>query len=155
MRIRHLPARGAVLGGLPMRSQASTHRNWRTGAARRWVALAATLFGVVTFLAFTPATAAANPHAAAASRSAGSGVIALDSRPQASTGVVPNVVDWPRTLAITAIQSAGFVAQTSPGSFDCGSPYVQQQWPVGGTSAPLGSTVHIVINRQPRPQDCP
>jgi beta-lactam-binding protein with PASTA domain len=71
-------------------------------------------------------------------------------------GVVPDVTGWDANPAIAAVEAAGFVAQTSPGFVDCGPPYVQRQTPVGGTSAPLGSTVTLKINRQPGPgQQCP
>jgi beta-lactam-binding protein with PASTA domain len=73
-----------------------------------------------------------------------------------SNGVVPDVTGWDASPAIAAVQAAGFVAQTSPGFVDCGPPYVQHQTPTGGTSAPLGSTVTLKINRQPGPgQPCP
>lgn len=73
-----------------------------------------------------------------------------------SDGVVPDVTGWDASPAIAAVQAAGFVAQTAPGFVDCGPPYVQHQSPVGGTSAPLGSTVTLKINRQPGPgQPCP
>jgi len=75
---------------------------------------------------------------------------------QDSNGTVPNVTGWDASPAIAAVQAAGFVAQTSPGFVDCGPPYVQHQTPTGGTSAPLGSTVTLKINRQPGPgQPCP
>ncbi|SEH03698.1 PASTA domain-containing protein [Nonomuraea solani] len=83
------------------------------------------------------------------------GVMALDLQSPDLTGPVPNVLDWSSSMAVSAIRAAGFVAQTVQGSFDCGPPYVQSQWPAGGTTAPLGSTVHITISRQPRPDDCP
>ncbi len=74
----------------------------------------------------------------------------------AADGVVPDVTGWDASPAIAAVQAAGFVAQTSPGFVDCGPPYVQRQTPTGGTSAPLGSTVTLKINRQPGPgQPCP
>lgn len=73
-----------------------------------------------------------------------------------SNGVVPNVEGWSMSIAITAVQAAGFVADTTSGWVDCGPPYVQSQTPNGGTSAPLGSTVTLRINRQPGPgQQCP
>jgi beta-lactam-binding protein with PASTA domain len=73
-----------------------------------------------------------------------------------SNGVVPNVLGWDPSSAVAAVQAAGFVAQTGPGWVDCGPQYVQQQSPAGGTSAPLGSTVILKINKQPGPgQPCP
>jgi beta-lactam-binding protein with PASTA domain len=73
-----------------------------------------------------------------------------------SDGVVPDVTGWDASPATAAVEAAGFVAQTAPGFVDCGSPYVQHQSPVGGTTAPLGSTVTLKINRQPGPgQPCP
>lgn len=73
-----------------------------------------------------------------------------------STGIVPDVMWWDVSPAVAAVQAAGFVAQTSPGYVDCGPPFVQNQNPDGGTSAVLGSTVILKINRQPAPgQPCP
>lgn len=73
-----------------------------------------------------------------------------------STGIVPDVQYWDMNDAITEIQNAGFVASTRPGSVDCGPPYVQSQYPVGGTVATLGSGVSLKINRQPTGgDDCP
>ncbi len=85
-----------------------------------------------------------------------SGVLALDLQSPDLAGPVPNVVDMQPGTAINALQGAGFVAQTEPGSIDCGPSYVQRQRPADGTTAPFESTVHIDINRQPRPgQHCP
>jgi hypothetical protein len=73
-----------------------------------------------------------------------------------STGVVPDVVFWDFSSAVAAVQAAGFVAQSRAGGIDCGPTYVQRQSPVGGTSAPLGSTVLLTVNRQPPPgTPCP
>jgi PASTA domain-containing protein len=73
-----------------------------------------------------------------------------------STGIVPNVVFWDFGSAVAAVQAAGFAVQTGAGSVDCGPTYVQEQSPVGGTSAPVGSTVVFIVNRQPPPgTDCP
>ena len=73
-----------------------------------------------------------------------------------TTGTVPDVVTWGMSDAIAAVQNAGFVASTTPGSVDCGPPFVQSQLPVGGTIAELGSTVVLKINRQPTRGDmCP
>ncbi|MEV0613730.1 PASTA domain-containing protein [Nonomuraea sp. NPDC050404] len=68
---------------------------------------------------------------------------------------MPSVVGWPVGSAISAVQAAGFVAQTTPGSIDCGPPYVQRQSPEGGTTALPGSTVRLTINRQPTSGPCP
>ncbi|MFG2006908.1 hypothetical protein ACGFNU_47960 [Spirillospora sp. NPDC048911] len=105
-----------------------------------------------------------SPDAAVNCRSAGegsaflpslSGVRALDLRSPTLSGIVPNVVDKRRAAAVAALQTAGFVVQVGRGSVDCGPPYVQAQWPVGGTTAVLGSTVAIDVSRQPNPGDCP
>ena len=73
-----------------------------------------------------------------------------------STGIVPDVQYWEMSDAIAQVQNAGFVASTQPGSVDCGPPYVQSQLPLGGTTAVLGSTVSLKINRQPTHGDqCP
>jgi beta-lactam-binding protein with PASTA domain len=102
-----------------------------------WVALVGAL---VLFSA--PAAASASGHSAAESLN--------------SNGTVPNVLGWDPSSAVAAVQAAGFVAQTGPGWVDCGPQYVQQQSPTGGTSAPLGSTVTLKINKQPGPgQPCP
>ncbi|WP_219460253.1 PASTA domain-containing protein [Nonomuraea rhizosphaerae] len=83
------------------------------------------------------------------------GGMALDLQSPDLAGPVPNVLDWGRSRAVSAIQAAGFVAQTSSGGFDCGPLYVQGQSPAGGTVAPFGSIVRLTISRQPRPEDCP
>jgi beta-lactam-binding protein with PASTA domain len=74
-----------------------------------------------------------------------------------STGIVPDVEGWDYSSAGAAVQAAGFVVQFTPGWVDCGlPPFVQVQTPVGGTVAPLGSTVTLKVNRQPTGgQPCP
>jgi beta-lactam-binding protein with PASTA domain len=114
---------------------------------RRAVGWAVLVGALLMFLVPSGTAFAAQAPAAGTSVSAAS----LDSN-----GVVPDVTGWDSSSAISAVQAAGFVAQTSPGFVDCGPPYVQHQTPVGGTSAPLGSTVILKINRQPGPgQPCP
>jgi hypothetical protein len=77
-------------------------------------------------------------------------------RTQASTAIVPDVLNWSPPQARAALQAAGFVVDVRPGFVDCGAQYVQRQTPAGGTSAPVGSTVQIRVNRQPGPgQQCP
>ena len=95
-----------------------------------------------------PGGAAAAAQAPAAGHSSAA---SLDSN-----GVVPDVLGWTPSSAVAAVQAAGFVAQTGPGWVDCGPQYIQQQSPTGGTSAPLGSTVTLKVNKQPGPgQPCP
>jgi beta-lactam-binding protein with PASTA domain len=77
---------------------------------------------------------------------------------QEAVGVVPNVVGMSASdpAVDDTIRAAGFVVATAPGWADCGSPYVQDQSPAGGTSAPLGSTVVLYISQWPVwPNPCP
>lgn len=113
--------------------------------ASGWVVLVGAL--LVFLVPGGTAAAAQAPAPSGASWSAAS---------QYSNGVVPSVTGWDLSPAISAVQNAGFLAQTAPGWVDCGPSYVQQQTPSGGTSAPLGSTVTLKVNRQPGPgQPCP
>jgi hypothetical protein len=99
---------------------------------------------------------AAGESAAAKQMTPAAGVSWQAARAQDSTGVVPNVVFWDFSPAAAAVQAAGFAVQSRGGSIDCGPTYVQRQSPVGGTSAPLGSTVILTVNRQPPPgTPCP
>jgi hypothetical protein len=82
--------------------------------------------------------------------------VSAQARTQDSTAIVPNVVSELLPQARATLQAAGFVVDARPGFVDCGPQYVQQQTPAGGTSAPLGSTVQVRVNRQPGPgQQCP
>lgn len=75
---------------------------------------------------------------------------------QEATGVVPNVVGINASAAGDTVRAAGFAVDTAPGWVDCGSPYVQDQSPAGGTSALLGSTVVLYISQWPVwPNPCP
>jgi hypothetical protein len=82
--------------------------------------------------------------------------VSAQVRTQDSTAIVPNVVSVLLPQARATLQAAGFVVDARPGFVDCGPQYVQQQTPPGGTSAALGSTVQVRVNRQPGPgQPCP
>jgi len=73
-----------------------------------------------------------------------------------STGVVPNVVGTSFSNVGDVIEAAGFVAEIRPAWVDCGPPRVVDQSPVGGTVAPLGSTVVAYITQWPAQGDpCP
>src|SRR5262245_22485046 len=80
-----------------------------------------------------------------------SGSVSAEQVSPNTNGIVPDVLFWDVSPAVAAVQAAGFVARTAGGFVDCGPPYVQSETPGAGTSAPLGSTVTLKVNRQPGP----
>lgn len=120
----------------------------RRGPSLRWLASGGLAAVLVPLFLFAPG-AAVSAEQVTSSRQVMS---------QESTGIVPNVVGMSASdsTAGDTIRAAGFVVDTAPGWVDCGSPYVQDQSPAGGTSAPLGSTVVLYISQWPVwPNPCP
>jgi hypothetical protein len=131
----------------------SWRRGWLCGGpSLRRLASGGLVAVLVPLLLFAPSGAASAEQVTPA------GAVSQQIRSQDSTGVVPDVVGWSAVnpAAGNTIRAAGFVVQTQPGWVDCGPGRVQAQWPVGGASAPLGSTVVLTISQRPRPPDpCP
>lgn len=106
-------------------------------------------------LLLTPAAATAAAGTGPAGNGPAGGV-SWQAHPDLVSAVVPDVLGRDVDSARAILQAAGFAVQAVPGFVDCGLPYVQQQTPAGGSSAPAGSTVRISVNRQPGPgQACP
>jgi penicillin-binding protein 1A len=73
------------------------------------------------------------------------GLITTTTAPRQSAPV-PNVVDTKVEEATATLQAAGFVVQRIPAGADAKPPgRVVGQSPIGGTSAPVGSTVRIEV----------